>query len=128
MTTGVLLRRLHGDPELNGITHVIVDEVSARRVALHAAASRTSYCAAVFLRRHGAQHVEHAGGSCVARCKVHERNLDSDFLLIILRDLLPKRADLRLVLMSATMNADQFAAYVRERAHACSCAFACRRA
>jgi hypothetical protein len=46
---------------------------------------------------------------------VHERNLDSDFLLIILRDLLPKRADLRLVLMSATMNADQFAAYARAR-------------
>ena len=29
--------------------------------------------------------------------QVHERNLDSDFLLIILRDLLPKRPHLRLV-------------------------------
>ena len=47
-TTGVLLRRLHGDPELRGISHVIVDEV-------------------------------------------HERSLQSDFLLIILRDLLPNK-------------------------------------
>lgn len=29
-TTGVLLRRLEGDPELSGVTHVIVDEVHER--------------------------------------------------------------------------------------------------
>ncbi len=29
-TTGVLLRRLHGDADLGGISHVIVDEVLAR--------------------------------------------------------------------------------------------------
>jgi len=29
-TTGVLLRRLEGDSELRGITHVIVDEVHER--------------------------------------------------------------------------------------------------
>ena len=33
MTTGVLLRRLHGDPELTGITHVIVDEARAQHGA-----------------------------------------------------------------------------------------------
>ena len=27
MTTGIMLRRLHGDPELTGITHVVIDEV-----------------------------------------------------------------------------------------------------
>jgi ATP-dependent RNA helicase DHX36 len=32
-------------------------------------------------------------------------------VLIILRDILPKRPDLRLVLMSATLNADLFAGY-----------------
>lgn len=37
--------------------------------------------------------------------------MDSDFLLIILRDLLRRRSSLRVVLMSATMNADLFADY-----------------
>ncbi|CAN0267513.1 unnamed protein product, partial [Ectocarpus sp. 12 AP-2014] len=36
---------------------------------------------------------------------VHERDLQTDFLLVILRDLLPKRPDLRVVLMSATLQA-----------------------
>ncbi|CAN0475915.1 unnamed protein product, partial [Scytosiphon promiscuus] len=37
--------------------------------------------------------------------KVHERDLQTDFLLSILRDLLPKRPELRVVLMSATLQA-----------------------
>ncbi|RUP47114.1 hypothetical protein BC936DRAFT_146116 [Jimgerdemannia flammicorona] len=67
-TTGVLLRRLHSDPCLVGVSHVLVDEV-------------------------------------------HERSVDSDFLLIILRELLKRRADLKLVLMSATINQELFSAY-----------------
>ncbi|CAB1110716.1 unnamed protein product [Ectocarpus sp. CCAP 1310/34] len=42
---------------------------------------------------------------------VHERDLQTDFLLVILRDLLPKRPDLRVVLMSATLQADLFTKY-----------------
>ncbi|CAE7770306.1 unnamed protein product [Symbiodinium sp. CCMP2592] len=41
----------------------------------------------------------------------HERDLDTDFLLIVLRDLLPKRPNLRIVLMSATINAQIFKDY-----------------
>ncbi|CAH8382009.1 unnamed protein product [Eruca vesicaria subsp. sativa] len=67
-TTGVLLRRLIEDPNLSGISHLLVDEI-------------------------------------------HERGMNEDFLLIILRDLLPRRPDLRLVLMSATINADMFSTY-----------------
>ena len=37
---------------------------------------------------------------------MHERTVDSDFLIIILRDLALQRKDLTLVLMSATLNAD----------------------
>lgn len=37
-----------------------------------------------------------------------ERKMNEDFLLIILRDLLPRRPDLKLILMSATLNAGQF--------------------
>ena len=36
---------------------------------------------------------------------------ESDFLLIVLRDLLPKRPDFRLILMSATLNAELFSSY-----------------
>ncbi|KAF9429656.1 hypothetical protein BGZ94_009933 [Podila epigama] len=67
-TTGILLRRLHSDPTLQGVTHVMVDEV-------------------------------------------HERSVDSDFLLIIIRDLIRKRKDLKLILMSATINSEFFSAY-----------------
>ncbi|KAL0087763.1 P-loop containing nucleoside triphosphate hydrolase protein [Phycomyces blakesleeanus] len=67
-TTGVLLRRLQGDPSLAGISHVMIDEV-------------------------------------------HERSVDSDFLLIILRQVLKKRKDLKVVLMSATINQKLFSDY-----------------
>ncbi|XP_073002247.1 DExH-box ATP-dependent RNA helicase DExH3 [Typha latifolia] len=67
-TSGILLRRLLGDRNLNGITHVFVDEI-------------------------------------------HERGMNEDFLLIVLKDLLPRRRDLRLILMSATLNAELFSNY-----------------
>ncbi|XP_039217934.1 probable ATP-dependent RNA helicase DHX34 isoform X1 [Crotalus tigris] len=43
--------------------------------------------------------------------EVHERHLHCDFLLGVLRRLLPVRADLKLVLMSATINIQLFADY-----------------
>ncbi|CAB0004819.1 unnamed protein product, partial [Nesidiocoris tenuis] len=43
--------------------------------------------------------------------EVHERDYLSDFLLIVLREALTKFRSLRLVLMSATVNAKQFSAY-----------------
>uniref|UniRef100_A0A452H9F0 Uncharacterized protein n=1 Tax=Gopherus agassizii TaxID=38772 RepID=A0A452H9F0_9SAUR len=43
--------------------------------------------------------------------EVHERHLHSDFLLGVLRRLLPSRPDLKLVLMSATINIRLFAGY-----------------
>ena len=49
---GVLLRRLESDRELEGVTHVVVDEV-------------------------------------------HERSLDSDFLLLLVRKLCERRSDLK---------------------------------
>jgi ATP-dependent RNA helicase DHX36 len=46
--------------------------------------------------------------------EIHERGMNEDFLIIILRDLLPRRPDLRLVLMSATINAELFSKYFGE--------------
>ncbi|WAR14794.1 DHX36-like protein [Mya arenaria] len=43
--------------------------------------------------------------------EIHERDLLSDFLIIVLKDILAKRPDLKLVLMSATLNADAFSKY-----------------
>lgn len=67
-TTGILLRRLEDDPDLEGVTHVFVDEV-------------------------------------------HERSIESDFLLMVLRDLLKGNKKLRLTLMSATLDVDLFGRY-----------------
>ena len=67
-TTGILTRRLKDDPDLEGVTHVFVDEV-------------------------------------------HERSMESDFLLMVLRDLLRRRPSLRLCLMSATLDASLFSDY-----------------
>lgn len=44
--------------------------------------------------------------------EVHERTIDSDFLLIVLRRLMQKRPDLKLVLMSATVDAQRFSSYL----------------
>ncbi|XP_043854754.1 probable ATP-dependent RNA helicase DHX34 [Dromiciops gliroides] len=43
--------------------------------------------------------------------EVHERHLHSDFLLGVLRRLLPARPDLKLILMSATINIGLFSSY-----------------
>ena len=51
------------------------------------------------------------GVSHVILDEVHERDLNTDFLLIVLRRLLRRRPDLKAVLMSATLNADLFADY-----------------
>ncbi|KAJ2696376.1 hypothetical protein H4218_004647 [Coemansia sp. IMI 209128] len=67
-TTGVLLRMAAGDPQLNGVSVIICDEVQ-------------------------------------------ERTLELDFLLILLQRLLPKRPDLKLILMSATIDTTAFSIY-----------------
>ncbi|XP_075811962.1 putative ATP-dependent RNA helicase DHX57 isoform X2 [Microtus pennsylvanicus] len=67
-TTGVLLRRLEGDSALQGVTHIIVDEV-------------------------------------------HERTEESDFLLLVLKDIVSQRPTLQVILMSATLDAGLFSKY-----------------
>ena len=44
--------------------------------------------------------------------EVHERSIDSDFLLLVLRKLLVRRPDLKVVLMSATVDAGKFSKYL----------------
>lgn len=44
--------------------------------------------------------------------EVHERTIDSDFLLIVLRRLMQKRPNLKVILMSATLEAQRFSTYL----------------
>lgn len=67
-TAGVLLRKLENCPDLDGVSHVLVDEV-------------------------------------------HERDVIVDLLLILLKRLVEKNANLKVVLMSASINAQQFVDY-----------------
>ena len=67
-TTGIVLQWMRTDPDLNQITHLIIDEI-------------------------------------------HERDLQSDFILTLLKDLSRTRSDLKVVLMSATLNAHAFSKY-----------------
>jgi ATP-dependent RNA helicase DHX29 len=44
--------------------------------------------------------------------EVHERSIDTDFLLIVLRALMQRRPELKVILMSATVDASKFSAYL----------------
>ncbi|XP_024962086.1 DExH-box ATP-dependent RNA helicase DExH3 isoform X4 [Cynara cardunculus var. scolymus] len=64
----------------------------------------------ILLRRLLSDHNLH-GVTHVFVDEIHERGMNEDFLLIVLKDLLPRRRDLRLILMSATLNAELFSNY-----------------
>lgn len=74
-------------------------------------ATKLEYCTTgVLLRR--LQNDPHLSGvSHVVIDEVHERSVDSDFLMLLLRKVLPLRPTLRVVLMSATLDADKIAGY-----------------
>lgn len=43
--------------------------------------------------------------------EIHERDIQSDFLITLLKHVMTKRKDLRVILMSATLNAESFSQY-----------------
>ncbi|KAK9701941.1 DEAD/DEAH box helicase [Popillia japonica] len=67
-TTGVILKQMESDPSLDGISHLILDEI-------------------------------------------HERDIMSDFIISLMKTVITKRKDLKLILMSATLNSDKFSKY-----------------
>ncbi|KAK3925802.1 Putative ATP-dependent RNA helicase DHX57 [Frankliniella fusca] len=73
--------------------------------------TRLLFCTTGILLRRFENDPELRSVSHIVVDEVHERSEESDFLLFILRELLPKRPDLRVILMSATINADLFSAY-----------------
>ena len=73
--------------------------------------TRVLFCTTGVLLRRLADDQELSGVSVVCVDEVHERSLDSDFLLVLLKDVMARNASLKVVLMSATMDASKFAAY-----------------
>ncbi|XP_011868007.1 PREDICTED: ATP-dependent RNA helicase DHX36 [Vollenhovia emeryi] len=43
--------------------------------------------------------------------EIHERSTESDFVITLLKQIIPKRPDLKVLLMSATLNAESFSKY-----------------
>ncbi|XP_025987065.2 ATP-dependent DNA/RNA helicase DHX36 [Solenopsis invicta] len=43
--------------------------------------------------------------------EIHERTTESDFVITLLKQVIPKRVDLKVLLMSATLNAERFSKY-----------------
>ena len=73
--------------------------------------TRLLFCTTGVLLRRLATEPTLASVSHVFVDEIHERGMNEDFLLVVLRDLLPKRPDLKVVLMSATLDAESFAKY-----------------
>ncbi|KAJ1491956.1 P-loop containing nucleoside triphosphate hydrolase protein [Baffinella frigidus] len=74
-------------------------------------ATRLLFCTTGVLLRRLVADPALKGVSHVIVDEIHERGINEDFLLIILKDLLAASPNLRLILMSATLKAEQFAAY-----------------
>uniref|UniRef100_A0A8C3DSX8 RNA helicase n=1 Tax=Corvus moneduloides TaxID=1196302 RepID=A0A8C3DSX8_CORMO len=86
--------------------------ISAISVAERVAAERAESCGngrstgyQIRLQRH-LSSISH-----VVLDEIHERNLQSDVLMSIIKDLLNVRQDLKVILMSATLNAEKFSEY-----------------
>ncbi|XP_066597758.1 ATP-dependent DNA/RNA helicase DHX36 [Prorops nasuta] len=43
--------------------------------------------------------------------EIHERNTECDFIIALLKQIAPKRPDLKIILMSATLNSERFSIY-----------------
>lgn len=49
--------------------------------------------------------------------EIHERDVSSDFLIALLKQVITQRKDLKLILMSATLNAEKFSDYYQDCPH-----------
>ncbi|EDV46119.1 putative ATP-dependent RNA helicase DHX57 [Drosophila erecta] len=73
--------------------------------------TRLSFCTTGILLRRLASDPLLGSVTHVIVDEVHERSEESDFLLLILKNLLRERKDLKVILMSATLNAALFSDY-----------------
>ncbi|KAM7349281.1 putative ATP-dependent RNA helicase DHX57 [Cochliomyia hominivorax] len=74
-------------------------------------ATRLTFCTTGILLRRLASDPLLESVTHIIVDEVHERSEESDFLLMILKRILPARPDLKVILMSATLNAKLFSDY-----------------
>ncbi|XP_041352034.1 putative ATP-dependent RNA helicase DHX57 [Gigantopelta aegis] len=82
-----------------------------RLESVQSSKTRLLFCTTGIILRHLEGDPYLTGITHIIVDEVHERSQDSDFLLMILKDLLPLRPDLKVILMSATLNAELFSTY-----------------
>jgi len=75
--------------------------------------TRVTFCTTGILLRRLVSDRELSGITHVIVDEVHERSLDSDMLLLLLKEVIKKRKDLKIAFMSATANAEAFQKYFR---------------
>lgn len=102
MTPGVLLRKLSSDADLREFSHVMIDEArfcfGGGCCGCCGGLSYSIFTRCIDTPTHTSQIILHF------HHQVHERDRNTDFLLIVLRDLIAtRRPDLKLILMSATL-------------------------
>eukprot|EP00050_Salpingoeca_kvevrii_P019100 m.82484 g.82484 ORF g.82484 m.82484 type:complete len:1527 (+) comp8262_c0_seq2:687-5267(+) len=76
-------------------------------------ATQLLFCTTGILLRQMQHNPDLIGVSHVFIDEVHERSIDSDVLLALIKLVLEKRKDLKLVLMSATLDSARFSSYFR---------------
>lgn len=87
-----------------------------RLETVRTSATRLLYCTTGVLLRRLEGEADLKDVTHVIVDEVHERTEESDFLLLVLKDLIAQRPDLKIILMSATLNASLFSDYF----HNCS--------
>ena len=79
--------------------------------AVRSAATRLLFCTTGILLRRLQGDAGLRGVTCVIVDEVHERDIDTDFLLAVLKRMIAAGSALKVVLMSATVDAQRFAEY-----------------
>ncbi|XP_058480451.1 putative ATP-dependent RNA helicase DHX57 [Solea solea] len=82
-----------------------------RLESVRSSATRLLYCTVGVLLRRLESETDLKGVTHIIVDEVHERTEESDFLLLVLKDLTEQRPDLKIILMSATLNANLFSEY-----------------
>ncbi|XP_017881995.1 putative ATP-dependent RNA helicase DHX57 [Ceratina calcarata] len=75
--------------------------------------TRLTFCTTGILLQRFSMNPELTDVTHIIVDEVHERSAESDFLLMLLKELLPKRSDLKVILMSATLKSEIFSSYFK---------------
>eukprot|EP00834_Sanchytrium_tribonematis_P006190 NODE_433_length_7485_cov_0.465746.p1 type:complete len:603 gc:universal NODE_433_length_7485_cov_0.465746:2135-327(-) len=103
-----LARRVASEMDSNCVSYAVrfEDNINSN--------TRILFCTDGWLLRQSLQEPTLSKYQTIILDEVHERGLRMDVLLGLLRNILPKRKELKIILMSATIDSQLFAKYYRE--------------